>query len=242
LTADPYGDEQLVELYDLDNEPGDDHLYYRALADNLNATKILDLGCGTGLLTRALATPGREVIGVDPSPTMLGYARRQPGAEAVTWLDGDASTIARTADIDLIISTGNTMMHIEDYPAVLNSLAAALKPGGVLAFESRNPTARAWEHWGRDETYSERHTPFGHLREWLEVTSVHEGRVAFDAHNVFENGRKAIYTTVLYFRTAAEITTGLQAAGFTNITLHGGWHQEPVSDASRLLVVQATKS
>jgi 2-polyprenyl-3-methyl-5-hydroxy-6-metoxy-1,4-benzoquinol methylase len=78
VDEDPYRDEQLVELYDSDNAARDDHEYYRTLADAVDANKILDFGCGTGLLTRALATPGRVIIGVDPSATMLGYARRQP--------------------------------------------------------------------------------------------------------------------------------------------------------------------
>jgi 2-polyprenyl-3-methyl-5-hydroxy-6-metoxy-1,4-benzoquinol methylase len=238
--TDPYGDEQLVELYDLDNEPGDDHAYYLALADELEAEKILDLGCGTGLLTRAFARPGREIIGIDPSPTMLGYARRQPGADAVTWIDGDATTIEPTADVDLAVSTGNTIMHIEALPAVLHTLAAALKPGGVLSFETRNPAARAWEHWGRDATYSERDTPVGHLREWLDITSTANGRITFNAHNIFEDGREVVLPNTLYFRPAEEITTDLHAAGFTDIVLHGGWHQEPAADA-RLYVFRATR-
>lgn len=184
VTADPYGDEQLVELYDGDNPPGDDHAYYRALADEIGARKIVDLGCGTGLLTRALAAvAGRTVIGVDPSPTMLGYARRQAGADRVGWIEGDASAIPPTGDLDLVISTGNAMMHIgpDDYPAVLRSLAAAMRPGAVISFESRNPAARAWTQWTREATYSER-----------------------DTHIV-----------------------------------RAGWHGEPVTDSSRLLVFRA---
>ena len=61
--------------------------------------------------TRALATPGRVVIAVDPSATMLGYARRQPGPEAVTWIDGDATAIEGAGDVDLVESSGNTVMH-----------------------------------------------------------------------------------------------------------------------------------
>jgi SAM-dependent methyltransferase len=237
---DPYGDEQLVELYDGDNPPGDDTDYYRGLADKLDARKILDLGCGTGLLTRAFATPGRTVIGIDPSATMLNYARRRPGADAVTWIDGDSSAVEPSGDVDLAVSTGNTIMHVEDLPSTLKSLAAALKPGGVLSFESRNPAARAWESWGRDATYFERDTPFGHLREWMEVASVEGARVTFDAYNVFPDNRQAVYTTTLYFRTAEELTADLQAAGFHNITVFGGWHEEP--EAPRLYVFQATKA
>ena len=52
MIDDPYRDADLVELYDLDNPGGDDHAYYRALADQIDARTIVDLGCGTGLLTR----------------------------------------------------------------------------------------------------------------------------------------------------------------------------------------------
>ncbi len=243
MAQDPYRDEQLVELYDTDNAASDDHEYYRALADATQATKIIDLGCGTGLLTRSLATSEREVIGVDPSATMLGYARRQPGAEAVSWIDGDATAIDASGDVDLVVSSGNTMMHIsfEDHPSVLSFLAKALRRGGVISFESRDPAARAWEHWARAATYTERDTPFGYLSEWLQVTEVDRGRVVFDAHNVFQDGREAVYTTVLYFRTAEEITIDLERAGFSNVDVCGGWHHEPLADDSRVLVFWATK-
>jgi SAM-dependent methyltransferase len=243
MSDDPYGDERLVELYDLDNPAGIDHEYFRLLADELKATKIVDLGCGTGLLTRSLATPGREVIGIDPSKAMLDYARRQPGAEAVTWIEGDATAIAHTGDADLALSSGNTMMHIstEDLPSVLTALHAALKPGGVLSFESRNPAARAWEQWTREATYGERETKAGHLVEWMDVTEVDQGRVVFVAHNVFEDGSETVFINVLYFRTAEAFTATLEAAGFATIEIRAGWRDEPVTETSRLLVFKATK-
>jgi SAM-dependent methyltransferase len=242
MAEDPYRDKQLVELYDIDNAPSDDHGYYRALADAIEAKKIIDLGCGTGLLTRALATPGRVIIGVDPSATMLDYARRQPGAEAVTWLHGDATVLDGAGDADLAVSSGNTMMHIspDAYPAVLGCLRAALRPGGVLSFETRNPEARAWERWNPTETFAERETPFGLLREWLQVTEVDRGRVVFDAYNLFQDGREAVYTTVLYFRAAEDITADLEHAGFGDVYVRGGWHNEPVTPDSRVLVFRAT--
>jgi SAM-dependent methyltransferase len=243
VSDDPYGDEQLVELYDLDNPPGDDHAYYRALASG--ARKVLDFGCGTGLLTRTLVAPGRAVIGVDPSPTMLGYARRQPGADAVTWIDGDFRAVEPTGDADLVIITGNTIMHINNQAEVFTALANALRPGGVISFESRNPAARVWEQWTRETTYGERDTSVGHLVEWLDLIEVGcdvDGRVVFDAHNLFPDGHDAVYRNTLYFRSPADITADLEAAGFTNVTVHGGWHQEPATDDSRLLIFHATRS
>ncbi|GAA2758448.1 class I SAM-dependent methyltransferase [Actinopolymorpha rutila] len=224
MAGDPYRDEAFVERYDIDNAASDDHTYYRALAATIQAKKIIDLGCGTGLLTRTLATPGREVIGVDPSPTMLNYARRQPGAEAITWIHGDATTLADAADADLAVSSGNTMMHITpgDYPAVLGCLGAALRPGGVISFETRNPEAKEWERWDPAQISTERDTSLGHLRECL----------------VWRSSRT---TTVLYFRTADDIAADLERAGFSDVDVWGGWQNEPVTADSRLLVFRATR-
>ncbi|MFC6162280.1 class I SAM-dependent methyltransferase [Kribbella jiaozuonensis] len=240
MTDDPYGDEQLVELYDLDNPPGADHAYYRALA--ADARKVVDFGCGTGLLTRSLVAPGRVVIGVDPSATMLDYARRQPGADAVTWIEGDFRAVEPTHDADLVISTGNTMMHVGNQAEAFTALADALRPGGVISFESRNPAARAWEQWTREATYGERDTSVGHLVEWLDLIEVADGRVVFDAHNVFPDGHDAVYRNTLYFRSPEAITADLAAAGFVDIMVHGNWQQEPATEDSRLLIFHATRS
>ncbi|MFF0342166.1 class I SAM-dependent methyltransferase [Kribbella sp. NPDC004875] len=228
-----------MELYDLDNPPGDDHAYYRSLAEG--AAKVIDFGCGTGMLTRSLVAPGRVVIGIDPSTTMLGYARRQPGADGVTWIDGDHHVVRPTGDVDLVVSSGNTMMHVAEHQASVSAIAAALRSGGVFAFESRNPAMRAWEQWTSEATYGERDTAVGHLKEWLELIEIADGRVVFDAHNVFPDGHDAVYRNVLYFRSADELLADLRIAGFTGVTIDGGWHGEPLAEDSRLLVVRATK-
>jgi ubiquinone/menaquinone biosynthesis C-methylase UbiE len=244
VIEDPYRDPDLVKLYDLDNPGGEDHAYYRALADEIDTRSVIDLGCGTGLLTRSLAKPGRVVIGVDPSRTMLDYARRQPGAESVTWIHGDASALAPTGTADLAICTGNAIMQVvpEELPSTLTSLARALRPGGTLSFDTRNPTYRGWERWTPEATYGERVTSVGPLREWLEVTQVHQGRVVFDAHNLFPNGEDRVYTNTLFFRTAEELTRELDSAGFTDVTVCGDWQGTPVEDSSQFLLFRAHRA
>jgi SAM-dependent methyltransferase len=240
---DPYRDADLVGLYDLDNPGAEDHAFFRALADQIDAHSIIDLGCGTGLLTRSLARPGRTVIGVDPSRTMLDYARRQPGSKSVTWIHGDASALARTGTADLVLCTGNAIMHVspEELPSTLTSIAGALRTNGIVSFETRNPAHRAWQHWTPEATYSERVTSAGRLREWLEVIDVSEGRVVFDAHNVFPDGEDRIYTSTLFFRSAEQIQRELEAAGFRAITCAGDWRGAPVEEESRILVFRALR-
>lgn len=244
MIDDPYRDPDLVELYDLDNPGGEDHDYYRALADQIGAGSIVDLGCGTGLLTRSLARPARTVYGIDPSATVLDYARRQPGADAVTWIRGDAAAIPPAGRADLAICTGNAIMHLspEELSAALESLAAGLRTGGTLSFDSRNPAHREWERWTPVATYGDRVTPVGRLREWLEVIEVDAGRVVFDAHNLFPDGADRVYTSVLFFRSVAEFRHELGSAGFTDIAVCGDWHGGPVEDDSPTLVFRARRA
>lgn len=260
VSDDPFGDPRVAALYDADNPPGDDHVFFRALADRIDATTIVDLGCGTGLLTVSFTEPivtdpvadaryaEREVYGLDPSPAMLDVARSRNGGDRVHWQPGDASAIASlVADgsADLVTMSGNTAQHIVgvDWTDTLQAVAGALRPGGLVAFDTRNPAAREWRTWTRENTYGTRRTAAGQLTEWMEVTSVEDGVVGFTAHNVWAaTGEHQALANLLQFRTQDELTEDLAAAGLAPATIAGGWHGEPMNEASRLFVVTAAKS
>ena len=120
------------------------------LVDELEPNTIIDLGCGTGLLTRELVKDGRRVIGIDPSAQMLEHGKQQPGAEKIEWILGDSGQLGQLfvdseSTADLAIMTSNVaQVFLDDgeWQATLNNLAKALKPGGTLAFESRNPVTK----------------------------------------------------------------------------------------------------
>ena len=107
----PDYDARLVELYDIDNPDGPDHDHVRSLADEIGAQSILDMGCGTGLLTTSLVRAGRRVVGIDPSTTMLTYAAGRPGGGEVTWVLGDSRNIPG-GRFDLAVMSGNVAQHI----------------------------------------------------------------------------------------------------------------------------------
>ena len=240
-----YVDTRLVELYDLENTRGADTDFYVKLATELKAHHILDLGCGTGLLTGELVTEGRQVVGVDPAVAMLAIARRQPGAERVTWIEGDASVLG-TPEADLVLMTGNVAQVFLDDQAwsdTLQAIYTALRPGGYLAFESRNPDDRAWERWHRETTYEQTNTPFGSMETWLELVSVGENRVRFEGHNIFnDTGEVMVASSELRFRSLAELTDSLNKAGFTVEHVYGDWQRGPVVKTSRVMIFVAQRS
>lgn len=97
---------------------------------------VLELGCGSGRLTRHLIAAGHRVIATDASPAMLRLAREHaPGAVDVRrlTLPGDPLPPA-----DAIVSVGHVLSYLPDEAAVhrvLAAAAAALRPGGVLALD-----------------------------------------------------------------------------------------------------------
>jgi 2-polyprenyl-3-methyl-5-hydroxy-6-metoxy-1,4-benzoquinol methylase len=66
---------RLAQIYDVFDGPRDDLPAYLTIAAELNASRVLDVGCGTGSLAIALARTGRTVLAVDPAAASLDVAR-----------------------------------------------------------------------------------------------------------------------------------------------------------------------
>lgn len=99
--------------------------------------RVLDAGCGSGRLARALLDEGFAVTGIDASAAMIELARQHaPGAE-FRLLPLPAAPGALPA-ADAVVSTGHVLNYLEsrdDIARALAALAAAVKPGGLLAID-----------------------------------------------------------------------------------------------------------
>lgn len=96
--------------------------------------RVVDLGCGTGNVTRLLAArwPGAKVVGVDSSTEMLRAAAAEPSA--ITWIQGDANTWTPDRPVDVLFS--NAALHwLDDHQSLFPRLIAMLAPGGTLAVQ-----------------------------------------------------------------------------------------------------------
>src|SRR5215210_6446089 len=97
---------------------------------------VVELGCGSGLLTRHLLDAGYRVVATDASPAMLELAREvAPGAEQLRPLALPDDPIPAA---DAIVSVGHVLNYLPDEAAVdraFVAIANALRPGGVLALD-----------------------------------------------------------------------------------------------------------
>ena len=97
---------------------------------------VLEVGCGSGLLTRHLVGAGHRVIASDASPAMLALAREHaPGAEEFCQIRLPEDPLP---EADAIVSTGHALNYLPDEAAVhaaLVAIAAALRPAGMLALD-----------------------------------------------------------------------------------------------------------
>ncbi|MGQ5261745.1 class I SAM-dependent methyltransferase [Micromonospora sp. ZYX-F-536] len=233
---------RLVQVYDAECTWGPDDDFFRSVVDETPAARVLDLGCGTGRLTVALAAAGHTVTGVDPAGASLAAARAKPGGERVTWIEGTSALLPDGA-FDVAVLTSHVAQFLVDdaeWARTLADLRRALVPGGRLVFDARDPADRRWERWNPVDSQRRITLPDGgEVRAWTEVTGVRGGAVSFTHHYHFADGEELLSSATLRFRTEAELRDSLGAAGFTVDRVHGGWHREPVGQGDGELLVIA---
>lgn len=205
-----------------------------------NAASVLDLGCGTGELTAALA-PSRRVTGVDPAAAMLDVARRRPGGDKVQWVEADARTVRLDARFDLIILTGHAFQVFlteSDRLGVLRTIARHLSPEGRFIFDSRNPLFGAWRNWVPDRSHEHlEHETQGNVEVWRDNRHDPEtGIVTYRTSYRFESGEVISGEAQIAFPPKEVLDGELKAAGLAVQQWYGDWLGAAWSDESREII------
>lgn len=237
-----YDNSKAAGKYDQENAGREDFEFYLRLAEELSQGSsrfaVLDIGCGTGALGVDFAAAGYTVTGVDPAEAMLEVARTRPGGEDVTWIHGYAHDVP-SGFADLVVMTGHVAQYFTTDTAwdeVLSHAHRALRPGGTIAFESRNPGNRAWERWVPEHTTRTfPHADGGEYTTWHELLEVDEDAPegVIETHrSATEYGgeiRRSMGETLI-FRPLDRLRSSLEAAGFTIENVYGDWDRGPVTD------------
>ena len=213
-----FAEQRLARIYDAFDGPRDDLDAYVAIAGELGADRVLDVGCGTGCLAILLAGTGRSVVGVDPAAASLEVAKAKDGSAAVTWIHGDAAAVPAVG-ADCALMTGNVaqvFLTDADWAHAVAAIGAALRPRGYLVFETRRPERRAWEEWAADAGPVILDVPgCGRVEQRGEVTAVHLPLVSFRyTYTFLADGAVLISHSTLRFRGRDELESSLAAQGF----------------------------
>ena len=209
---------RLAQIYDpLDPDRADLDAYV-AMVDQFGARSVLDIGCGTGTFACQLANRGLSVTAVDPAAASLELARTKPGADRVRWIHGYPTDLPPLA-VDLATMTGNVaqvFLTDHDWTATLQATSTALRPGGRLVFETRDPAAKAWLQWNPQRSHKHTSIPgVGDVEAWVEVLDISGDLVSFRWSFLFHtDGARLTSDSTLRFRNRDEVSASLVAAGF----------------------------
>ena len=103
---------------------------------------VLDLGCGTGKMTRLLAARGYDMIGVDLSGEMLELAMEKNPDNRILYLQQDMREFELYGTVRAIVSVCDSMNYLTEYEDLVQVLRLAnnyLDPGGVFIFDMNTP-------------------------------------------------------------------------------------------------------
>ena len=107
--------------------------------------RLLDAGCGPGVLTVRLAHLFAQAVGLDPDPDMLAEGRRAAGEHGVTnirWVQGLAEDLPAAAPGPYRLVTFGQSFHWTDEQRVAEAVYDLLEPGGALALIAHTVTGR----------------------------------------------------------------------------------------------------
>jgi len=109
------------------------------------ALPVLDLGCGGGIATEALARAGFAMQGIDASAEAIGVARAHAaeGGQEIGYRDGLAGDLAAQGARFAAVTALEIIEHVPDQAEFVHTLARLLRPDGVLFISTLNRTLRS---------------------------------------------------------------------------------------------------
>lgn len=207
---------------------------------------VLEIACGSGLVTIPIAAQGLDVTGVDLARPMLEHARRKAEAQNLNihWVEADARSFELQKRFQFIYLTGNAFqafLRREDQEALLASVKRHLAPSGILAFETRNPSGHDLTNQLEEEfdqsyinveghkvsvSFTQIYDPIAHIMYWTSYRRWNDG----------ERDHSKETHIACRFTDPQELEALLHYNGFQIIRQYGHWNKEALSASSPTII------
>ena len=166
--------------------------------DCLDGLRILDIGCGGGLVSEPLARIGAEVIGADPAVSNIEVAKLH-AAEAGIAIDYRATTAEALADagerFDIVLAL-EVVEHVADVEFFIRRCAEMVKPGGLMITATLNRTLKSFALAIIGAEYVLRWLPRG-THQWDKFVTPMELESALEAAGLRRTGESGVIYNLL---------------------------------------------
>lgn len=200
---------------------------------------VLDLCCGVGRHSRALARLGLRVTGLDLSEMSLDIARTRTAEEGldVGFIQGDMRSIPFTGELDAVINMYSSFGFLEtegEDERVIRAVAAALKPGGRFFLDMSNPLWLFRNY--HPQVWAE--LPDGTLLLENQVYEVRSGRAIATWRLIRPDGHSDDIHFSMRAYTLPELVNMLHRSGLEPVEVWGGFDGAPYGmDSMRLMLL-----
>jgi 2-polyprenyl-6-hydroxyphenyl methylase/3-demethylubiquinone-9 3-methyltransferase len=161
--------------------------------DCLKGLRILDIGCGAGILSEPLARLGASMVGADPAEENIEAARAHAEATGVS-VDYRATTAEALAEagekFDIVLAM-EVVEHVVDVPAFVESCASMVKPGGLMIAATLNRTLKSFALAIVGAEYVLRWVPRG-THQWDKFVKPEELERAFEDSGLDVIGERGV--------------------------------------------------
>lgn len=219
--------------------------FYCDLAKTIGGP-VLEIACGSGLVTLPIASQGLDVTGIDLSHPMLEHARKKAEAQNlnVRWVEADARSFDVARKYQFIYLTGNAFqafLHREDQEALFVSVKRHLAPEGVFAFETRNPSGHDLTDQPLEEfdqsyisveghqvsvSFTQMYDPIAQIMYWTSYRRWNDGER--------DHGKET--HIACRFTHPQELEVLLHYNGFQIIQQYGNWNKETLTVSSPTMI------
>jgi len=237
-----FSEPALAALYDAFCAGRPDFGFYLPIV--MSAERVLDVGCGTGELLRLARRDGHRghLCGLDPAAAMLDQARAH--GPDIEWAHGDLGCFERAGAFDLVVMTGHAFQVLvddRDIRAALHAINRLLAADGTFAFETRNPAARAWDHWVPEYAIEVTADDGEVVRMAHEVRAPFDGRVvSFTAtYTSAQRAAPIVSESTLRFLAARDVKEVLGDTGFSIEAQFGDWDRTALTPTSPEIITIA---